>query len=94
MSCDCLVIRLSNQLAFYTIIPRPTFDTAGPVTITLFTTINTIEERIQRILEEKRELFDTILSDTTPGKSFGLTRQEIFSLFNLRPTEDATENAA
>jgi len=65
--------------------------TTSPVTITRFTSINTIEERIQRILEEKRELFDTILSGTTPGKSFGLTRQEVFSLFNLRPAEGAAD---
>ena len=66
--------------------------TAGPVTITRFTSLNTIEERIQRILEEKRELFDTILSGTTPARSIGLSRREIFSLFNLPVTDDAVEN--
>ena len=36
---------------------------AGPVTVTRFLTLDTIEERIDHILQEKRELFDTIFSD-------------------------------
>jgi SNF2 family DNA or RNA helicase len=48
-------------------------------------TVGTIEERINQILEEKRELFDTIFSETgaTPSGA-GLTQDEIFGLFNLR----------
>ncbi|HJS07663.1 MAG TPA: DEAD/DEAH box helicase, partial [Pirellulales bacterium] len=34
----------------------------GPVTVTRFLTTDTIEERINQVLEEKRELFDTIFS--------------------------------
>ena len=36
---------------------------AGPVTVTRFLTLSTIEERIDEILREKREIFDTIFSD-------------------------------
>ncbi|HEX5446806.1 MAG TPA: DEAD/DEAH box helicase [Pirellulales bacterium] len=57
---------------------------AGPVTVTRFLALGTIEERINQILEEKREIFDTIFSDTEPHKHAGLTRQEIFGLFQLR----------
>ena len=35
----------------------------GPVTVTRFLTLNTIEERINQVLREKRELFDTIFTD-------------------------------
>ena len=60
----------------------------GPVTVTRFVTPNTIEERIQQVLEEKRALFDTIFggnfsSSKFDSRSFGLSRSEIFSLFEL-----------
>lgn len=57
---------------------------AGPVTVTRFFAVGTIEERINQVLEEKREIFDTIFSDTEPHRSTSLTQQEIFGLFNLR----------
>ena len=57
---------------------------AGPVTVTRFLTLGTIEERINQVLEEKRELFDTIFSDAEPHKHSGLTRQDIFGLFQLK----------
>lgn len=59
---------------------------AGPVTVTRFLTVGTIEERINQVLEEKREIFDTIFSDTEPHAHAGLTRQEIFGLFQLVPS--------
>ncbi len=57
---------------------------AGPVTVTRFLVLNTIEERINRVLEEKRELFDTIFSGTEPTRKLGLTEQELFGLFDLK----------
>ena len=57
---------------------------AGPVTVTRFLTLSTIEQRIHQVLEEKRELFDTIFSGAEPHKHLGLTQQEIFGLFQLR----------
>lgn len=56
----------------------------GPVTVTRFLTLGTIEERINQVLEEKRELFDTIFTDAATPKTVGLSQQEIFGLFNLR----------
>ncbi len=58
--------------------------TAGPVTVTRFLAVATIEERIDQILREKREIFDTIFSDVEPPRKGGLTQQEIFGLFQLR----------
>ncbi len=56
----------------------------GPVTVTRFLTIDTIEERINQVLEEKRELFDMIFASAESHRSFGFTQQEIFGLFKLR----------
>jgi SNF2 family DNA or RNA helicase len=52
------------------------------VTVTRFLTLGTIEQRINDILEKKRALFDAIFEDSAaPGP--GLTREEMFALFNL-----------
>jgi len=67
---------------------------AGPVTVTRFLTLGTIEERINRVLEEKRELFNAVFDGSTSDKR-GLSRQEIFGLFNLSfPTPDSLDEAA
>jgi len=57
---------------------------AGPVTVTRFLALGTIEERIDQILKEKREIFDAVLSGAEPRHALGLTQQEIFGLFQLR----------
>ncbi len=56
---------------------------AGPVTVTQFLTTRTIEERIDEVLREKRELFDTLFGDLPAPAHHGLNRQEIFGLFRL-----------
>ncbi|MEN6407148.1 MAG: DEAD/DEAH box helicase [Thermoguttaceae bacterium] len=56
----------------------------GPVTVTRFLTLDTIEERIDRILQEKRELFDTIFSGAESRRKLGLTQEELFGLFQLK----------
>jgi SNF2 family DNA or RNA helicase len=67
---------------------------AGPVTVTRFLALATIEERINQVLEEKREIFDTIFSDAEPHKHCGLTRQEIFGLFQLKTPSGPLDLAA
>lgn len=57
---------------------------AGPVTVTRFLSQNTIEERINQVLQDKREIFDTLFSDHQPTGRLGLSRSEIFGLFQLR----------
>lgn len=64
------------------------------VTITRFLTLNTIEQRIHEILQRKRELFDAVFSDNIAAPSSGLSREEIFSLFNLDSHGDAKPQAA
>ena len=58
--------------------------TAGPVTVTRFLVAGTIEERIDQILRDKRELFDTIFSTARAPANLGLSREELFGLFQLR----------
>ncbi|MBX3433933.1 MAG: DEAD/DEAH box helicase [Pirellulales bacterium] len=56
---------------------------AGPVTVTRFLSVGTIEERIHRVLEEKRELFDAVFGGPDERGKRGLSRNEVFGLFNL-----------
>ncbi|TWU02703.1 DEAD/DEAH box helicase [Stieleria varia] len=58
---------------------------AGAVTVTRMMAMGTIEQRIADVLDQKREMFDALFSDNaSPAKSGGLTREEIFGLFDLR----------
>src|ERR1700676_660223 len=66
----------------------------GPVTVSRFLMLHTIEQRINQILEEKRELFDTIFSDSQPHLHLGLTQQEIFGLFKLHSPHGPIKRAA
>jgi SNF2 family DNA or RNA helicase len=56
----------------------------SPVTVTRFLMLETIEERIDRILQEKRELFETIFSGAEGRRHMGLTQEELFGLFQLK----------
>jgi SNF2 family DNA or RNA helicase len=53
------------------------------VTVPRFLTLDTIEQRIQDVLERKRALFDSVFNDDVAAPNSGLSREEIFSLFNL-----------
>lgn len=57
---------------------------AGPVTVTRFVTVNSIEERIDQVLTHKREIFDAVLSDAGVPASAGLSQSDIFGLFDLK----------
>jgi SNF2 family DNA or RNA helicase len=57
----------------------------GAVTVTRMLAMNTIEQRIANVLDQKREMFDALFSETSGGMSTGgLSRDEIFGLFDLR----------
>ena len=56
----------------------------GPVNVTRFLMVDTIEERIDRVLQEKRELFDIIFSGAEGRRKLGLTQDELFGLFQLK----------
>ncbi len=66
----------------------------GPVTVTRFLAVDTIEQRINAVLEEKRRLFETIFSRVGGPRKLALTQEEIFGLFNLRcPAPTASSSA-
>ena len=65
---------------------------AGSVTVTRMLAMNTIEQRIADVLTQKRELFDTVFSDTATPGSVGLSRDDIFGLFKLRTPEGPVES--
>lgn len=54
-----------------------------PVTVTRMMSVETIEQRIHDVLDEKRQLFQSLFAETgTPG-NLGLSQKEIFGLFGL-----------
>lgn len=56
-----------------------------PVIVTRFISKNTIEERIDRVLREKRELFAAILGEgDNTNRSLSMNASEIFGLFDLK----------
>jgi SNF2 family DNA or RNA helicase len=58
---------------------------SGPVTVTRFISTNTVEERINQTLENKRRLSELILSGAQGlNSSKGLNQEELFGLFNLQ----------
>ncbi|VTR99839.1 DEAD/DEAH box helicase [Tuwongella immobilis] len=56
-----------------------------PVTVTRFTTDNTIEKRIADVLDAKRKIFHDLLSQNGPPANMGLTEDDIFGLFDIKP---------
>ncbi len=54
-----------------------------PVTVTRMMSLETIEQRIHDVLEEKRELFNSLFSETGTPQNLGLNQKEIFGLFGL-----------
>lgn len=64
------------------------------VTVTRFLAVNTIEQRINEILQRKRELFDTVFGESITAPRGGLSREEVFSLFDLDPSMPSIREAA
>jgi SNF2 family DNA or RNA helicase len=58
---------------------------AGPVTVTRMMAAGTIEQRIHEVLEQKRELFNQLFAENSSPQSTGLSAEQIFGLFNLKP---------
>ncbi|MFV2068028.1 MAG: DEAD/DEAH box helicase [Pirellulales bacterium] len=63
---------------------------ASPVTVTRFLATGTIEQRIDQILEEKRDLIDTVFSGAQAVPMQALSHEDVFGLFRLKfPTTRA-----
>jgi SNF2 family DNA or RNA helicase len=62
----------------------------NPVIVTRFISKDTIEERIDTVLRQKRELFASIMGDgRLPNLSLSLSASEIFGLFDLKARDGA-----
>ena len=55
-----------------------------PVFVVRFISQNTIENRINDILEEKRRLFNELIAQNGPPPTLGLTENDIFGLFDVK----------
>jgi len=67
---------------------------AGAVTVTRMLSVSTIEERINEVLEHKREMFAQIIGENSVPASAGLSQNDIFGLFNLRTPKGVIKPAA
>ena len=57
----------------------------APVIVTRFICKDTIEERIDRVLREKREIAEAVLGEgDNDNPSLGMNASEIFGLFDLK----------
>ncbi len=56
----------------------------GPVTVTRMMTVDTIEQRIDQVLEEKRQLLRQIFEHAVQMPNLKLSQEEIFGLFKLQ----------
>jgi SNF2 family DNA or RNA helicase len=64
-----------------------------PVTVTRFLTTDTVEERIDEVLRQKRALFDQVFSTQRREVDLGLSAADIMNLFELKsPARDADES--
>ena len=55
-----------------------------PVTVTRFTGLDTIEQRIATLLDAKRKVFLDLMAAADKPTTMGLTEDEIFGLFDLK----------
>ena len=67
---------------------------AGPVTVTRMLAMGTIEDRIDQVLNRKRELFDEVFQREIGPGSAGLSRDELLGLFPLKSPDAASRKSA
>lgn len=65
-----------------------------PVTVTRMMSVDTIEQRIHDVLEEKRQLFNSLFADNAAPRNLGLSQKEIFGLFGLSIPTAKNQKAA
>jgi SNF2 family DNA or RNA helicase len=65
-----------------------------PVTAFRYVCVDTIEERIEAILREKRHIFKEFVDDVTLDLKSMLSAEEVFGLFGLHAPQDAVRSPA
>ena len=68
--------------------------TTGPVTVTKLLAAGTIEERIDQVLAEKRQLFHVVFASAQAPRSMGLSRAELLTLFQMPNVPGPNRRAA
>ena len=58
------------------------------VNVIKYSCASTIEERIDRILEEKQDIFDQLIDDVSLDLSTQMSLEELFGLFDLEPAPE------
>jgi SNF2 family DNA or RNA helicase len=59
------------------------------VFVSRYICVNTIEERIALVLDQKRALFQEIIAQNGPPISMGLTEDDIYGLFDINKPKRA-----
>lgn len=63
-----------------------------PVNVFKYSCVGTIEERIDKVLEQKQDLFDRLVDDVSVDLSAALTSDQLFGLFGLEmPSRETSE---
>jgi SNF2 family DNA or RNA helicase len=65
------------------------FGQVSPANVYIYTCENTIEERIEHVLQRKQSLFDELVDDVSIDLPVQLTAEELFGLFGLTPPAPA-----
>jgi len=65
------------------------FGQVFPANVYIYTCENTVEERIERVLQRKQSLFDELVDDVSIDLPSQLTAEELFGLFGLTPPAQA-----
>jgi HJR/Mrr/RecB family endonuclease len=65
------------------------FGQVFPAHVYIYTCEDTVEERIERVLQQKQALFEELIDDVSIDLQSKLTTEELFALFGLTPPTQA-----
>jgi hypothetical protein len=65
------------------------FGQVFPAHVYIYTCEDTVEERIERVLQQKQALFEELIDDVSIDLQSNLTTEELFALFGLTPPVQA-----
>lgn len=65
-----------------------------PAHVYIYTCEDTVEERIERVLQQKQALFDELIDNVSIDLQAKLTPEELFGLFGLTPPVQATRRSS
>lgn len=63
------------------------FDRTGPLHVVRFLVLNTVEEKIAQILDQKEELFNEVVEESTENSGHRFSEQELMEILQLETTD-------